>query len=121
MCLLVDIEAEAMDSATASSLARRHAILHPGERGQRLSVHGCDLLSDDADWDAATWDLTQTGREQLGEALRAVFADVPGEITVQALWDGDRPTIEQTVTRDELVAAVRGNELGTKTRYRVRA
>ncbi len=81
-------------------------------------VHG--LLTDDADWDASTWDMDREGLELLAGTLEWLFGELPGELTFEATW-GDGPDEEKQVTRTALLALVRASEIGTKTRYRVSA
>ena len=90
-----------------------------GGRQPRLTLHACDLLSDAADWNAATWAMTADGLSNLTELWARLFERVPGDVVVQALWDGDRPEVAQADTRAEFVEVVRQGALGTKTRYLV--
>ena len=81
-------------------------------------VHG--LLTDDADWNAATWDMDREGLESLATTLEWLFAELPGELTFEATW-ADQAEEEKGVTRAGLLAIVRASEIATKTRYRVSA
>jgi hypothetical protein len=55
--------------------------------------------------------------EPLARTLETLLKDGPPRISVQAMWVGDRPDMEIVVTPGELAAIVRGEGLGTKTRY----
>ncbi len=63
-----------------------------------MEIHACKFLSDAAGLDAPTWDMTDSGRAQLIEALTTVFREVPGDLSFSALWSGDCPTANCTVT-----------------------
>lgn len=127
MCLTISIRATGLDVQAQKELSARFPALHRGlfpalRRGRGfLSVHGCDLLSDAADWDAATWAFTTDGRNALREMVAAVLARVPGDIEVEALWGGDAPSIEQQLSRTALLSLVERDGLGTRTRYLVQS
>ena len=120
---------ETLDRARAKEIAaasRRRDGLSIEVAGWRSSsdpvlylplVH--ELLTDAADWDAATWDMDRDGVEQLATTLEWLFAELPGELTFEATWDG--PAEEKPVARAGLLALVRASEIGTRTRYRVSA
>jgi hypothetical protein len=126
MCLTISIRADGLDDGAQKELSTRFPALHrsvfpPLHRGRgSLSVHGCDLLSDSADWNATAWALTADGRNALLEMMAAVFARLPGEIEVEAVWDGNAPTVDQEVSRTSLLSLVEAGGLGTRTRYLVR-
>ncbi len=96
-------------SVQGSGLLRRHT--------PRLAIHACDLLSDEADWNAPSWAMSEDGRGRLSGGLARLFAEMPGELTVAALWDGDRADMDTSISRDELLSLISANALGTKTRY----
>jgi hypothetical protein len=81
------------------------------------AVH--DLLTDNADWDAMTWDMDPAGLERLAVTLQWLYDELPGEFTFEALW-GEEP-IEKLVSRPELLRIVQAGQIGTRTRYRVPA
>jgi hypothetical protein len=70
VCLTISIRATGLDVQAQKELSARFPALHRGlfpalRRGRGfLSVHGCDLLSDAADWDAATWAFTTDGAQR---------------------------------------------------------
>lgn len=88
-----------------------------GRHQPRLAFHACDLLSDDADWNAPTWAMTPESLVELADLWVRLFERVPGDVAAQALWDGDRAEAEQALSRAEFVDVVRQGALGTKTRY----
>ena len=75
------------------------------------------LLSDEADWNAMTWDMEPTGLERLALTLEWLQEELRGEFTFEALA-GEDP-IEKRVSRPELLRIVRAGQIGTRTRYRV--
>jgi hypothetical protein len=86
----------------------------------RLSISRVhDLLTDEADWNAITWDMDPAGLERLAVTLEWLYEELPGEFTFQALW-GEEP-IEKRVARPELLRIVRAGQIGTRSRYRIPA
>ncbi len=82
-----------------------------------FALHACDLLSDEADWDAETWAMQPDALARLESAMSWLLDQVDGEVLVEALWDGDRATSETDISRAGFLGIVRAGELGTKTRY----
>jgi hypothetical protein len=121
MCLGITLRAAGIDRKTSAQLALAHPLLHRPRFSSTLYVHGCELLTDDADWGAATWDMTRQGRQQLADAFDALFAAYAGQVAIEALWEGDKATTQEALSREQLLAKVRENEVGTKTRYLVRS
>lgn len=83
----------------------------------RMTLHACDLLADDADWDAPTWSMPREAAEQLAESFEALLDRLDGAVTVEALWDGESPTNEESIGRTQFVDLVRRGSLATRTRY----
>ena len=119
MCLTITIRAKGLNADVRRQLAARFPVLHGNRRDGVMSAHACDLLSDDADWNAATWELTPDGRRALSEAVAGIFAALSDEIEIEALWDGEQATVEKNLGRPDLMSLVQGAGLGTRTRYRV--
>ncbi len=90
-----------------------------GRHDARLSLHACDLLAADADWEAPTWSMSLAAAEQLAKSLDVLLAGVGADVIVEALWEGETPTEEQSISRTEFAGLVRGGLLGTRTRYLV--
>jgi hypothetical protein len=127
MCLTISIRAGGLDGSAQKELSDRFPALHRDRfralrrGGGLLSVHACDFLSEEADWNAQTWTMTADGRRSLSQILTAVFARLPGDIEIEATWGGDAPTKEQQVSRASLLSLVESDGLGTRTRYQVSA
>ena len=135
MCLIVCVEAPASErdtltaaAAAASRFGLRVEVGRPSRwpwaqhRSVRAGISedggcGCSLLSDGASWDAKTWEMRHDVVEPLARTLETLLKDGPPRLSVEALWAGDRPDLEVVVTPGELAAIVRGEGLGTKTRY----
>lgn len=83
----------------------------------RLALHACDLLSDEADWNAPTWATTDEGARRLRTSLERLFELIAGEMTVAALWDGDHAEADAPISRGDLLGTIAASGLGTKTRY----
>ncbi len=130
MCLDIVAEVEALDFTGLKDLtdgwpaseshftAQGKGLL--GRHPPRLWLHGCGLLSDDADWNAPTWAMTRAGTAALIDACQLLFDRVTGDIHVQATWGGERPAVEVDVSRPAFLNLVRHGALRTKTGYRVR-
>jgi hypothetical protein len=74
----------------------------------------CDLLADDADWNAPTWAMHATGRAALAATLGALAGVAPGAV-VEVLWAGDAVEREMAVTPAELVELAQASALGRGT------
>ena len=86
----------------------------------RLSISRVhDLLTDEADWNAMTWDMDPAGLERLAVTVEWLYEELPREFTFEALA-GENP-IEKRVSRPELLRIVRAGQIGTRTRYRIPA
>jgi hypothetical protein len=77
----------------------------------------CSLLAEEADWDAESWAMRAEVLEPLARALLALAQGGPDGMTIEALWVGEKPSMEQKVTAQELAALARASRLGTHTRY----
>lgn len=120
MCLVFEVTFGAAANGVRSTprglerIFRRRARTH---RAYLLDLHGCDLLTDDAHWDASTWDMTEVGRRKLAAALGEVRDAEPGSWGFTALWHGDKIAHEVKVPASELINLVEANRLGNFTRY----
>ena len=127
MCLTITVEVAGLSEQELGSLARE---VSTGELGfatqgrgllrrhePRLAAHGCELLAEDADWDAATWSMTEDGRRRLSDALVRLFEQTAGDVRFAAIFDGDRVEMEEVIGRRELLRIAAAGELGTKTQY----
>ena len=131
MCLTISVELEGVDESGLRSIVegwpepslvfRAEGKGFRGRHQPRLTLHACGLLSDAADWNAATWAMTPEGIKSLTDLWVHLFERVSGDVTVQALWEGDLPKVDQAVTRAEFMDLVGKGALGTKTRYLVQA
>jgi hypothetical protein len=77
----------------------------------------CDLLTDQADWNADVWDMLPEKLPALAETLQALAEKAPDGLRVEALWVGDQPEEEIRVTPKELAEMARSSKLGTKSSY----
>jgi hypothetical protein len=80
-----------------------------------------NLLTDDADWNADTWDMELRGLEELATTLEWLFDQLGGEMTFQSTWSGDPIEHHVRVSRAELLDVVRRSKIETRTRYFVAA
>ena len=128
MCLYVRVAAP---DDSADSLREVAAAAHPDDidgfayegpgffrrHPPRVGLHACELLTDDADWNAATWSMTPAGRERLRASLAWLLPQLAGDVLVDALWDGDAPSDERRLSADELLAVIASGQVATRTRY----
>lgn len=91
----------------------------PRQNPLRLALHACDLLTDEADWDAPIWAMAPVQSAHLADTLSWLLNELRGEATVTALWEGDAPDVEIQIDRRALIELIRGSGLGTKTRYSI--
>lgn len=126
MCMTVTVDAPGADLAVLRGLSDAlegpiapFTLVGRIRPRSELRAHGCDLLSDDADWDAATWSMTPDAISELAAAFRTIFASVREEVRITAIWSDDDVDSEAVVTRTELLELTRRGSLETRTRYRV--
>jgi len=95
--------------------ARRHSgvVEIPGPEGGC----GCSFLTDNADWNAPTWDMIPSTLPRLADILHSIRKQTSSGFSFEALWVGDSPTEECHVTIDELVRLVGQCKLGMRTKY----
>ena len=51
----------------------------------------CSMLTDDADWNAAAWDIRPALLPYLVNTLRFIYERTPNGFILEALWAGDKP------------------------------
>jgi hypothetical protein len=129
MCLDIRIEGAGLDERQLRGIASAasdgglsfaaHGAGLLGHHRPRLALHACELLSDDADWNAATWSMTPEGAQSLFQALARLFGLIGSDLSLEALWDGDTSEGERRLNRAELLDVVRRGALASKTRYLV--
>ena len=119
------IDDDALRSIASHAIAQKVRFGYEGAGGllhrhpARLSLHACDLLTDDADWNAETWDMSPEASAELADAFDLVLDRSRNGMVASALWDGDSAAGTQTLDRRAFIEIVRGGRLGTKTRYAV--
>ena len=108
------VEAARRDGASVRLLRwDYHACLDP--IAQIDGAHAA--LTDQADWNAATWDMDPQMLEPLAVGIERLYDASKVGITVRAIWPGDDPQRFQRVTIDRMLAIVREGTVGTKTVY----
>lgn len=135
MCLVIAVTTEAPERETLAEAARKASAAslrvemeHPPrwpwarEAPARATISeeggcACSLLSDDADWNAATWAMRPEILERLARTLQILADEGPSTLFLEALWVGETPVATTRVTAAELVMLARSSRLGTRTRY----
>jgi len=98
-----------------------------GRGNPRLSISdvgegcACSMLTDEADWNALTWDIQPELLGNLALTLLFISERAPNGYIFEALWAGDKPEKNLEVSLNELLDIVQKNQIGTKARYIVRA
>ena len=82
-----------------------------------FALHGCDLLSDEADWDAETWEMKPEALPKLADSFAWLFDQIDQGLIVEALWDGGRHGETVATSAPAFLEVVRAGAIGTKTRY----
>jgi len=135
MCLSLKLHVPASERARLEEVVARapsdglrvellHAPIWPWARRHdavaRVSEQGgcaCSLLAEDADWGAEAWSMRPEILEPLARTLSALAEAGPEGMIVEALWQGETPEREQSITAAELAGLARRSQLGTRTRY----
>lgn len=110
----VDIHFEGM----ASSAGRGNPRLSLSEAGEGCA---CSMLTDDADWNAPTWDIRPALLPHFAHTLKFIFEQAPKGFILEALWADYKPLENLELMLDELLDLVWANRIGTRARYIVRA
>ena len=103
---------------TASFFGRGNPRLSISEAGEGCA---CSMLTDEADWNAPTWDIQPALLPHLANTFAFISEQAPNGFILEALWAGDKPERILELPLDELLDIVRSNRIGTKARYIVRA
>jgi hypothetical protein len=134
MCLFVTIKFDGLDRSQVTELVSnllpevKLEIRVPRKRwfGRdelylSLSEDGgcaCGFLTDDADWNAATWAMEPNIRPKLAATIRAIGKAVSCSMTFEAIWGG-KVTQTLEVELEQLAQLAENSRLGTTTRYNV--
>lgn len=120
--MIIDVRGEGLTASATRRIMRRTSVLSSRDNPPALVMHGCDLLSQDADWDAETWDMSVEGKAALRAALAVVLEEVSGPLDITALWhEGSDPPVVpmKSVTRTELLDTVGIGAVSAQAGYRV--
>ena len=79
----------------------------------------CSLLTEDADWDANTWSIIPKNLHLLANTITEIHKKSKSDITLEALWAGDKPIKEKKISIEEIVNLITDNKLGNKIKYRI--
>jgi hypothetical protein len=139
MCLTISVELPMMPKQEVVRLASQGSssegleihfegtVSFFGRGNRRLTISeagegcACSMLTDDADWNAPTWDIQPTLLMPLTNSLAYISERAANGLILEALWAGDEPEKNLELSSGELLSTVRENRVGTKTRYIVRA
>lgn len=136
MCLSIIVEPKGLSREEAESIiqslndsAALTVDLGPCKRWFRkipptlfISEDGCcacDMLTDEADWNAPTWELREEILQPLADTLNSLCLRLPCEFSVLALWAGDKPEEDVEISIRDLCGLIKKNMVGTKTRYTI--
>ncbi len=79
----------------------------------------CDLLTDDADWNAETWDLIKSFLPELSLVFSNLCEQIPEGFLFDALWAGDEPNSRLVVNGTGLSDIIKDNKIKIKITYQV--
>lgn len=133
MCFIMSVELLNMPKRETEILANQvsssSALLHVkgstslfGRGNLRLGISeeggcACSMLTDEADWNAAFWDIQPEMLPHLADVLSFIAERVVGSFAFEDLWVGEKPKETVEVSPDDLKDAVLKNRIGTKVRY----
>lgn len=80
-----------------------------------------DMLTDNADWNADTWDMNQSGLDALASFFELFSQKISNDFSFQAIWAGGEVEINKALTIGELVQIVKSGNIGTRTKYLVKS
>ena len=103
---------------SASLFAHRAPIFSLSEVGEGCA---CSMLTDNADWNAPTWEFQATLLADLAGSLAELCKRAPNGLILEALWAGDKPKEILEVSCNHLIDIVRSNSISTAARYTVTA
>lgn len=127
MCFAIDIFPNVpLGQIDADALAMPTGAIALERLADRLTISeeggcACSLLSENAHWDHATWDLRSDVRDALAVTITFVARHLPDGFALQPLWVDDPVTNEVAVTAHDLADRARQNTLQNYTRYIVRS
>src|SRR5688572_658367 len=108
------VSAERLSTVSGLRVEKRNGEFH-------ISVDGgcsCSLMSDNADWNAATWDLEPKVLDGLARILRLLSDEASG-FAFQALWIGDEPKTRSHSPLRDVLSDVQQNRVRNKHVYLV--
>src|ERR1044071_2070122 len=76
----------------------------------------CSMLTDNADWNAPSWDFQAELLGDLECAFESICRQASNGFAVEALWAGDKPKKVLKVSCNELRKLVRENSISTSAR-----
>ena len=79
-----------------------------------------DLLTDNGDWNADSWDFDQKGLDALVYFMEKFSENIGKEFSFQAIWASDNIEINLELTIGELTQIIRSDNIGTKTKYLIK-
>ena len=110
------VSPERLSEVSGLRVAKRN---HPTKNALHFSVDGgcsCSLMTDNADWNAPTWDLDANTLDGLARALAAVANEAEG-FTLQAIWIGEKPQSCERIPLRDVLADVLNNRVKNKHIY----
>ena len=135
MCLILEARSPASSRPVFENAAREAAVAGlqivveppsrlPWLRGRAaratISENGgcaCSLLTENADWNAETWDMRREVLESVATTLEILSTLGPNETVIEALWIGDDVRETVHVSSKEIGELARMSRIGTHSRY----
>jgi len=135
MCLILTVRLDKADAPNAATICEAAGI--PPPRTGRLAIllgrpprgefvipgpeggGGCSFLTDQADWNAPTWDMLPSPRAALAETLRTLRRHTTHGFSFEAIWTGDSPVEDRVLSVEALASLAEQNGIATRIRYLV--
>jgi len=90
-------------------------VLHISEDGGCA----CSMLSENADWNAETWEMNSSVLSKLANTIIEISKKLSTSFNFLALWAGDIPFKEISLSLTDLLQLIKENKIGTKIKYKI--
>jgi len=131
MCLIISVNLSPKDSLRAAEIAKcatsgdgleiqpqKHRFRKPSSTlfmFEHSEGCGCSLLTDDASWNAPTWDMIPSALSKLAVTLQRLCGSCSEEFTFNASWVGEKMVEEKYLTADAMLGCVDVKKLNCST------
>ena len=75
------------------------------------------MLTEDADWDARTWDMDKSNLPRLAQAIHTFSEELGNEFTFRVAWIGETTLRKQPIVLPYLVNVIREGRIENRVEY----